>query len=243
MAVHLLRLPPGVVPVLVHQYTTIYPVLKPTLVLYERVWQLHGGVIRGAVPAADAFPVPIKDVFQGRFGFPGSEKCSSRSCSPSQSRKVNEGRQEEQSSIDFVSVMAQLRSLGGLPEALSEGDKRRGFMAAVEDDNLPAASSNKVPISGAPADILANIDSSLSSWSSGMRSRKVSKLLLYRGDRSRKFYLFEGEELTKAKALNLHITGLAGLRSLDNLNKTDVIWSSTKAEDMARCTFHHGGYV
>ena len=67
---------------------------------------------------------------------------------------------------------------------------------------------------------------------SGMRSWKVSKLLQFQGVRSRKFYCFEGEDITKAKALNRHVTEVAGLRSFDNLNKTDVIWFSTEAEEM-----------
>ena len=132
----------------------------------------------------------------------GGGEHSSRSCSPSHSRKVDEDCQEEQSSIDFVHVVSQLCSLGRLPEALSEGCKIRGFMAALEDDNLPAASSYKMPIGGASADILADIDSRISSSSSGMHSRKVSKLLLYQGVRSQEFYRFEGEDISKAKALN-----------------------------------------
>ena len=77
----------------------------------------------------------------------------------SQSRKVDEDHQEEQFSIDFVSVVARLRSLGELPEAPSLGRKIHCFMAALADDDLPTAASYKMPISGASADILANIDS------------------------------------------------------------------------------------
>ena len=40
------------------------------------------------------------------------------------------------------------------------------------------------------------------------------------------------EDLTKAKMLNRHVTDLAGLGSFDNVNKTDVIWSSMEAEEM-----------
>ena len=65
-----------------------------------------------------------------------------------------------------------------------------------------------------------------------MRSWEVSKLLQYPGVRSRKFYWFEGEDVTNAKVLNRHVTELAGWRSFDNLNKTEVIWSSTEVEDM-----------
>ena len=101
-----------------------------------------------------------------------------------------------------------------------------------EKHSSQLAASYKIPIGGASADILADIDTRVSSSSSGMRSRKVSKLLQYQGVRSRKFYRFEGENITKAKALNYHVTELAGLCTFDNLKKTDVTWSSTEAEDM-----------
>ena len=104
-------------------------------------------------------------------------------------------------------------------------------MTALKDDDLHA-SSYKLPIGGASADILADMDSRVSSSSSGMRSRKSSKLLQYQGVRSCKFFHFQGEELTKAKTLNCHIAELAGLRSFDSLNKSNVVWSSTKTEDM-----------
>ena len=78
----------------------------------------------------------------------------------------------------------------------------------------------------------ANINCRVSLLSYGMRSCKSSKLLQYQGVCSHKFYRFQGEELTKDKALNRHITELASLRSFDSLNKTDVIWSSTETEDM-----------
>ena len=61
---------------------------------------------------------------------------------------------------------------------------------------------------------------------------KIWKLLLYQGVCSRKFYRFEDEEFTKAKALNRHFVELAGLRSFDTLNNTGVAWSSTETEDM-----------
>ena len=41
--VPLLWLPPSVVPVLIRQCTTVNPVLKPTRVVFVRVWHLHGG--------------------------------------------------------------------------------------------------------------------------------------------------------------------------------------------------------
>ena len=104
-------------------------------------------------------------------------------------------------------------------------------MATLEDDHQPAA-SYKLPIGVASVDILADIDVRVSSTSPGMRSHEVSKLLQYQGVCSRKFYRFQGEEITKVKALNRHVTVLAGLRTFDNLNKTNVIWSSNEAEDL-----------
>ena len=65
-----------------------------------------------------------------------------------------------------------------------------------------------------------------------MCSKKVLKLLQYPGIRSRRFYHFEGDETTKTRSLNRHMMELAGLRLHDNLNKTDVILSSSEAEDM-----------
>ena len=82
----------------------------------------------------------------------------------------------------------------------------------MEDDEYPASE-----------DILADVDDRVSSPSSGM--------LQYLGIRSRRFYHFQGEEVMKAKTPNCHITELAGLRSWDNLNKTDIVWSSAEAED------------
>ena len=89
-----------------------------------------------------------------------------------------------------------------------------------------------MPVGRASADILADIDDRVSSPSSGVRLKKVLKLLQYPGIHSKKFYRFKGEDMMKAKALNCHVTKLAGLCRYENLNKTDIIWSSTKAEDM-----------
>ena len=52
------------------------------------------------------------------------------------------------------------------------------------------------------------------------------------GVSSRRFYHFEGDEMTEARSLNHHGMELAGLRSYDILNKTDAILSSSEAEDM-----------
>ena len=63
-----------------------------------------------------------------------------------------------------------------------------------------------------------------------MLSKMMPKLLTYPGLRSRRFYQFEGEELTKAHSLNRHVTELSGIRSFEN--KTDVILPSSEAKEM-----------
>ena len=54
---------------------------------------------------------------RGGSAFPGGGKHCSRSRSPSQSRLAAKDRQEEQSSLDFVSVVTTLGSLNGLLDA------------------------------------------------------------------------------------------------------------------------------
>ena len=174
---------------------------------------------------------PSRTSFRGGSAFLGREKRSSRSRLPSQSRQADEDLKEEQFPLDLLSIVTNLHSLNELLEAPSESCKIRGFGTEVEDDDQPA-SLYKMPIGGASAGILADIDDRVSLMSSVMHSRKVSKLLQYPGVRGRKFYRFEGEDVTKATPLNLHVTELAGLLSFKNLNKVDVIWSSTGAEDM-----------
>ena len=61
-------------------------------------------------------------------------------------------------------MVNNLRSLNGLLEALSESRKICGFRSAVEDDDQPA-SSYKMPIGEASADILTDIDDRVSSTS------------------------------------------------------------------------------
>ena len=60
----------------------------------------------------------------------------------------------------------------------------------------------------------------------------MSKLLQFPGVCSHRFYMFDGEEATKAHSSNWHVTAIASLRSFDILNRTNVIWSSCEAEDM-----------
>ena len=160
---------------------------------------------------------PSRTSSRGGSASPGGGKCGARSRSPSQSLWTDKECQEEQSSLDFVTVESHLHFLTRLPEASSESPKIRGFMAALEDNDQPAA-SYKLAIGGASADILANIDDRVSFTLSGMRSRKVSKLLQFQGVHSHKFCRFQGEDITKAKALNCHVRELAGLRTFDNPN-------------------------
>ena len=133
--------------------------------------------------------------------------------------------------MDFVSVVATLRSLNELPEAPSENCKIRSFRAALVDDNQPT-SSHRLSVGGALADILEDIDNCILSASSGMSLKKVSKLLQYPGICSCRFYIFEGDETARACSLNRHMMELVWLCSYDNLNKSDVILSSSEAEDM-----------
>ena len=132
---------------------------------------------------------PSRTSSRGSSASPGGGKHFSDSRFPSQPRQADEDRQEEQSLLDFLSVVASLCSLNGLPKASSESHKIRGFRAALEDDDQPAA-SYKLLIEDASVDI----NDRVSSASSGMHSQKVSKLLQYPGVSSRKFYRFEGED-------------------------------------------------
>ena len=47
-----------------------------------------------------------------------------------------------------------------------------------------------------------------------------------------KITCFKGEELVMARSLICHVTEVAGVQSFENLNKTDVILSSSEAEDL-----------
>ena len=72
-----------------------------------------------------------------------------------------------------------------------------------------------------------------------MLSKKVLKLLAYSGVRSRHYYHFEGEEVISSHPLPRHVPELAIMRSYENVNKIDVVLSSSEAEDfeMAALTF------
>ena len=65
-----------------------------------------------------------------------------------------------------------------------------------------------------------------------MYSKKGLNFLPYPSVHSHKFRWFKGEELVKVHSLNRHVTELAGMQSFEKFNKTDVILSSSEAEDM-----------
>ena len=65
-----------------------------------------------------------------------------------------------------------------------------------------------------------------------MCSKQMSVLFQYPGVHSHHFYIFQGEEATKARSMTWCVTVLTDRWSLDVLNRTDVIWSSSEAEDM-----------
>ena len=181
---------------------------SPSAVSSSGMW--GGGGAQRVLSAVATVLVSFKDVFQGWVCFAWWKRHScSRSSSLSQ--WVDEDHQEEQSSLDFVSIMVTLQSLNDLPGSFREPQDSR-IQATLEDDEQPAL-SYRMPVGCASADILADIDYWVSSPSSGMRSKKVSKLLQYPGISSRRFCRFQGEEVTKVKALNSHVMELAGLRS------------------------------
>ena len=122
---------------------------------------------------------------------------------------TDEDRQEEHSSLDFVSVVATLRSLNEMPEGPPESRKIRGFQATLEDGDQPA-SSYRLQVGGASADILVDINGRISSPPLGAQ-RRCRGFFSIRGVHSRCFCRFEGEKANEACSLNRHMTELAGL--------------------------------
>ena len=114
---------------------------------------------------------PSRASSRGGSASPDGLRRRSRSRSRSPSRRADEGHHEEQSLMDFVSVMATLRSLNGLMETSSENHKIRGFWAALEDDEQPA-SSYRLPVGDASSDILADIDDRVLSPSSACTRKR-----------------------------------------------------------------------
>ena len=124
-----------------------------------------------------------------------------------------------------------MQSESCLPEALSEGCKIRSFRAGLDDDEQ-LVSSYWLLIGDAPADIFADIDDCISSTTTGMHSKKVSKLLPYPIVRSWCFYRFEVEEVVMFWPLHHHVTELSGRYFFKNLVNKDVVLLSSEAEDL-----------
>ena len=173
-----------------------------------------GGVARESSHRSCRLWSPSRVSSRGGSASPDGSRHLSRSRSWSLSRRADEDRQEEQSSLHFVSMVATLQSLNELPEAPSESCKIRGFCAAFEDDDQPASWW------WFGGHTLGHV------FEEGVEASSVS------GVRSHCFYRCEEEGVTQARSLNRHVTELARLRSFDNLNRTDVILSSSEAEDM-----------
>ena len=167
------------------------------------------------------------------LGSPGSSCRRSHSWSHSPSHQVDEHHQKEHSSLELIHVIDKMLSVSSLMEAPSEGRKILSFCKGRDDEEQPA-SSYMLPIGDASVDILANIDDHISSTAARMQSKKISKLILYPGVHSCRFYSLEGEEVVKFQFINRHMTELAGMRFFNNLAlaKTDVVLSSSEAEDL-----------
>ena len=114
---------------------------------------------------------------------------------------------------------------------LSWKDVKPAVFVGGLDDNEQQASSYLLPMGDTSADILAVIDDPISSTTTGMQLKKVYKLLPYPGGRIQQFCQFKGEEVVKFRSLNCHVTELAGILSVENLVKTDLVLSSSEAED------------
>ena len=123
-------------------------------------------------PRSRSSQSPSRASSRGSSAFPDGSRLCSRSRLWSPSQFVDEDRQEEQSSLDFVSVVATLWSLNELPEAPSESCNIRGSRAALKEDDQPA-SLYHLPVGSASGDILSDVNDRISSPSSGMSSKKV----------------------------------------------------------------------
>ena len=84
----------------------------------------------------------------------------------------------------------------------------------------------------ASSDLLKDFDDRVSSPSSGMQSKKVLKLLPYPGACSRCCYRTVAEEVIHLCSHPCVMTEVGEMRSYDNLNKMDVVSTSTEVEDL-----------
>ena len=144
--------------------------------------------------------------------------------------RADEDHQEEHSSLELMDGIAQMCFESSLPAAPSEGCKIRSFRTGLDAEEQ-SSSSYRLSIGDASADIV-DIDDRISSSTSVMRSKKVSKLLPYLGVQSRRFCWLKREAVIKFRALLHHMTKLAGIRSFENMAKTDVSLSSFEAEEL-----------
>ena len=76
------------------------------------------------------------------------------------------------------------------------------------------------------------INDCISSPTTGTRSKKVLMLHLFPGVGSRWYHHIKGEEVTRHRILPWAITDLWGIKSFEDLNKTDMVFSSSKVEDL-----------
>ena len=104
--------------------------------------------------------------------------------SPSCHNKPPEDRQEKHSSAYIVEIVSWICNIRDLPPAPSEGRKICGFNVVLDPDDH-RSSHFCLTVSNASAGILADIDDHVSSSSSGIQSKKVSKLLPYPGVHSK----------------------------------------------------------
>ena len=140
--------------------------------------------------------------------------------------------------------MVWICEIYSLPPAPTEDRKMHGLHTGRDPDDQPS-SLYSFPMGDTLSDIVVDIIDHISSPSCGMWSRKVFKLLPYLGVRSCRYYCVEwpwpeGESLPQA------ITELGGMRSYDNLNKTNV-FSASESEDwklhQRLCWRRHPGWT
>ena len=123
-----------------------------------------------------------------------------------------------------------MRELCELPSAPAWSKMVWDFCAVQDSDNQP--SSYRLPLGDASSDI----DDCISSLLSGMHSKKVSKLLPYPGVHSRHYYRTKGEEVICHRILPRAINELGDMKSCNNLNKTDIVFTFTEVEDLEAIT-------
>ena len=123
-----------------------------------------------------------------------------------------EDRQEEHSSADLMDVVGLIWGICSLLPASLGSQIICGFKAALDDDEH-TSSSYHLFVGDYLSDILTDMDGDISPATSGMCSKQVSKPLPYPRVCSRKYYEFEGEEVSQSPVLPHPITDLDGIKS------------------------------